>query len=390
MTRSPDNLDPDLERLQRWLLIAWCALLVSASLYPFDWDWHRLFDELRQGFPKLRRWVDPSRRDLIVNLLLYVPLGFIGALLGARSGLTRRLLQPLLGAAFLSLLIEVLQHALGPRDPTLSDWLLNVTSALIGIVLAMLYPLLPISPLSTRLRRLHIGPGLGLLIALWLIAHLAPFVPRLRPGRINAAWETSLAMDLVPSRLLGFFVCYLIIGALMRALIRRESYWPWLASLLLFSLVSRLLFVGQHLSPDEVFGCLLAIPVIVLTRRLPGTQSQPLIFTFACMGIALAGLWPTSEQTETLIFWIPFAELIGGAGDPGALTVLERLFIGIGVAWLAATSGRGGVQRLAVPVGIILCSEILQQWIPGRITDTSDLAAVLIGAALVQATPRTT
>jgi VanZ family protein len=31
--------------------------------------------------------------------------------------------------------------------------------------------------------------------------------------------------------------------------------------------------------------------------------------------------------------------------------------------------------------------EFLQQWVPGRLPDTTDLAALLIGAALVQAAP---
>ena len=32
--------------------------------------------------------------------------------------------------------------------------------------------------------------------------------------------------------------------------------------------------------------------------------------------------------------------------------------------------------------------EFLQQWVPGRLPDPSDFAALLIGAALVQAAPR--
>lgn len=365
-------------------------MVISASLYPFDWDWSRLLAEISSGLPKLRQWVEPSRRDLIVNLLLYVPLGFIGALLGGPRRWISRLLRPLLGAALLSFLIEVLQHGLAPRDPSLADWSLNLASALIGIVLASIYPQLPLRPLSTRLRRLHIGPGLGLLIALWLIAHLAPFVPRLRPGRVTAAWEASLATPISLSHLLGFFVCYLILGALMRALMRSESYWPWFISLVVFSLLARLAFVGQQLSPDEVAGCLLALPFIIFARGLPGMQAQGFFFALSCIGLLLTGLMPTGHVVDTTTLWTPFIELTGGRGDPGAVAVLERLFIGIGIAWLAATSGHGGSRRLAIPAVIIIGCEFLQQWIPGRIADTSDIAALLIGAALVQATPRST
>lgn len=391
MAPQPVKSDPDLERLLRWLLAGWCTLVVSASLYPFDWDLSRLIEELRHGLPKLRQWVDPSRRDLIVNLLLYVPLGFIGALLGTHRSWISRLFRPLLGAALLSFLIEVLQHALPPRDPSLADWLLNLASALTGILLAAIYQLLPMRPLSARLRRFHLGPGLGLLLALWLIAHLAPFVPRLRPGRISAAWETSLAMPITPGKMLGFFICYLILGSLMRTLMRRESYWPWFISLVVGSLAARLAFVGHHLTPDEVIGCLLALPFVIFARGLPGAEAQRFVFALACTGLLVSGLLPasaTGAATDATTSWIPFMELAGielngGAGDPGSLPVLERLFLGIGIAWLAAGSGAGNTRRLAVPVGIVLGCEFLQQWIPGRIPDTSDIAALLIGAALV-------
>ena len=37
--------DPQLVRLQLWLLAGWTVLILSSSLYPFDWDLERLRTE---------------------------------------------------------------------------------------------------------------------------------------------------------------------------------------------------------------------------------------------------------------------------------------------------------------------------------------------------------
>jgi VanZ family protein len=222
------------------LLGGWTALIASASLYPFDGQLRLLTDALIAGLPKLREWRDPSQRDTIVNLLLYVPLGLLGymALEKSRS-VVLRVFLPISAASILSLGVEVAQHALPARDPSLADWIFNIVSAGLGTVLAMLYSALPVRPLSRRLQRLAIGPAPALLVALWLIAHLAPFVPRLRPGRIEAAIETSLAIPFEPGKMFGFFACYLVLGTLVDTLLRRPYFWSALLSLFAVSLGAR-------------------------------------------------------------------------------------------------------------------------------------------------------
>jgi hypothetical protein len=87
--------EPGILRLQAWLLAGWVALVLSASLYPFDWEWGRLLEGIAAGFPRLQEWIPPSRRDTIVNLLLYVPCGLLGALaLDPQLPALRRVLWP--------------------------------------------------------------------------------------------------------------------------------------------------------------------------------------------------------------------------------------------------------------------------------------------------------
>lgn len=398
MIPGSGDRDPLAPRLPAWLLIGWIALVLSASLYPFDWDWGRLSAGLKQGLPRLHEWIPPSRRDTVVNLLLYVPFGLLGALaLDARSGIAGRLVWPVSGAAALSLMVEVAQHALPPRDPALADWVFNTVSAAVGALLAVGWRALPRSrfvPSKGSLGgrgAIETGPAVGVLAALWVAAHLAPFVPRLRPGRVSAAIEASLALELSPSRVLAWLACYLVLAAGLRAVVRWRSFWSVLLTATLASLGLRLLFVGQRLSPDEVLGALVALPAVAILGLGRMRWDPTPVFRAACLAVLAAGLWPIVGSTTVVgatdIAWLPFAELAGAAADPGSLPAIERLFLGIGLAWLAWHSRTRRLSPLLIAFLVALSVEFLQQWIPGRMPDTTDLAALLIGAALVQAAP---
>lgn len=388
--------DPAAPRLPVWLLIGWVGLVLSASLYPFDWDWGRLLAGLRDGLPRLQAWTPPSRRDTVVNLLLYVPFGLLGALaLDARGRGIGRVVWPVLGAAALSLAVEIAQHALPPRDPALSDWVFNTVSAAAGVGLADVWRILPHSRFgvvrnpSTGRGTLDAGAALGVLATLWIAAHLAPFVPRLRPGRVSAALEASLALELSPSRVIAWFACYLVLAAGLRAAVRWRSFWSALLTATVASLGLRLLFVGQQLSPDEVLGALIALPTVALLGMGRLRWDPTPVFRVACLAVLAAGLWPTTATVADVgdTAWLPFAELAGAASDPGSLPAIERLFLGIGLAWLAWSSRTRRLAPLLIAFMVAALVEFLQQWVPGRLPDTTDLAALLIGAALVQAAP---
>ena len=118
------------------LALAWAALIVYASLYPFQWrglpqaaahEWAAL--------PWPRYW---PHFDIAANLLGYLPLGALLFVAGARSGASAAralLLAALLGSA-LSLSMEELQNFVPQRVPSAKDWLLNSAGALAGALLA--------------------------------------------------------------------------------------------------------------------------------------------------------------------------------------------------------------------------------------------------------------
>jgi VanZ family protein len=385
------QLDPYLvasQRLQSWLLLAWAALVLGASLYPFDFDFARFSGAAAAGFAALRHWHAPTRRDLIVNLLAYVPLGLLAALaLRARvTGAAQRWLVATAAGALLSLCIELLQHAIAVRVPSFADWVLNIASTAAGATLAFAFAAIPTRPLAMRLRRLQLNPALALLVVLWLAAHCVPFLPRLRPGRIDSAIDASLALQPAAGAVAGYFAAWLILSAALRTLVRRESFWSLFALVTGISLAARLLFVGQRLTPDECLGLLLALPVILRLRRRTHATSQAPLFGFICIALLVLGLAPFTFAGAWGGFspW-PFPTLAGAAGDPFDLALLERLFLAFGAVWVAAGSAMGLGAGALLLLLIALAGEAAQVWMPGRSADTTEIVMLLAGALLVAA-----
>jgi hypothetical protein len=114
----------------------YAALVVYASLYPFaNWRDQGIAPWSFLGAPLPRYW---SAFDVTLNLLGYVPLGALLALLILRSSHRGApVLAAMLCAGALSLLMEGIQSYLPQRVASREDWLLNTAGAAAGAMLAL-------------------------------------------------------------------------------------------------------------------------------------------------------------------------------------------------------------------------------------------------------------
>lgn len=189
--------------LARPLALLLVALIIYASLYPFD-GW-RLQGGNPLGFlwaPFPRFW---TAFDVSANLLGYVPLGFLTVLVAVRSGSA----WPLLLLAFflpslLSLAMETTQVFLPSRVPSNVDWLLNTAGGLLGSMVAWLLSRTRWLDPWQRWRSHWFEPdahGALVLLALWPVALLYPTSLPFGLGQVWWAVESAAAQALADTAL---------------------------------------------------------------------------------------------------------------------------------------------------------------------------------------------
>ena len=176
---------------------AWVALIVYASLFPFEgWRWPpgaQAWQLLRLAWP---RYFIPF--DIAGNLLAYAPLGGLITLAGLRHG--RGPLAALAGgvltAVALSYAMEVTQHLLPQRVPSLLDWTLNSAGALLGALVMLAARALGLLRRwqVARDRWLdHGNAGALALLVLWPVALLFPTPVPLGLGQVGEVLRDALA-----------------------------------------------------------------------------------------------------------------------------------------------------------------------------------------------------
>lgn len=191
-----------------WLLLAYLALVVYASLYPFGpWTWPPGLTPgglLPLPWPKYSGVFDQQ-----ANLAGYLPLGLLGFAAALRSGIGLRgaLLLGLLPWPLLSLLMETLQYFLPGRVPSQVDWLLNSGGAVLGVLLGLLLNAFGGLRRWHDLREYWFQPnsaGALALLALWPVGLLFPapvplglgqWLPRLQTQAIDLLEGTPWALQ---------------------------------------------------------------------------------------------------------------------------------------------------------------------------------------------------
>ena len=178
------------------LAAAWVALIVYASLFPFDgWRWppgKAVADLLPLVWP---RYFIPF--DITSNLLAYAPLGLLVCVARLRhgAGLAAAMLTALVLGGALSYAMEVAQHLLPQRVPSLLDWLLNTGGAALGALLAALCQWTGLLRWwhDARERWLERGNGGALaLLVLWPVALLFPKPVPLGVGQVGEPLRVGL------------------------------------------------------------------------------------------------------------------------------------------------------------------------------------------------------
>jgi VanZ family protein len=178
------------------LAVACLLLVVYASLYPFEgWRWPPGLAArglVALPWPRFRTGFDDWS-----NLLGYAPLGAVLFAAVARNGgrtgpaLAAGVLLP----ALLSFGLEVTQHFVPGRVPSLRDWALNAAGAVSGSLLSLLAQRSGLFDRWQRVRERWFVPNSGgaiALLVLWPVALLFPPPVPLGLGQVFGELQVAL------------------------------------------------------------------------------------------------------------------------------------------------------------------------------------------------------
>ncbi len=365
-----------------------CALIAYGSLYPFQFVARQSpWGVLAVFASTLHLHFDRGEiHDLIVNLLVYIPVGFF-FVLGEHDHqpLWRRCLKATLAGAAFSLCMETMQYWAAPRTPSLIDWLTNTISTAVGAVLGVAFAHRARQAFDSLSETALGHPSSALFLGILWFATL--FTPD-DWGSAGAASQIRALLatqQLAPGHVLVSFSQWLGIGALIAAIFGRDRA-P--ACLLVAGLTTpvRLFIPGQRPESYEFLGTAAAICVWYMPafgKRL----STGAIAVLLAGGLCVEGLRPWNFTSHASSFhWIPFVSMLGSDDWAPVLLVLFRKAALYGTTvWALARAGTG-VPGATVFVALqLFVLELAQRFLPGRTAETTDaLLAIVLGAILLQ------
>lgn len=297
--------------LARTLAVAYALLVAYACLHPVSgWQASGLpvFDFLFEPWPKYVRG-----EDLVVNVLGFVPLGFVAVpALGQRySTLGRLLVATLIGAA-LSLSVETAQNFLPTRVSSNVDLGCNTLGSLIGAILGSFWGSATFDHDGwlQRWRAQHIIPGrtgdTGLvLVGLWLLTLALPETIVFANGDLRDVFGVPTPLPFAPEGFIRIEAAMvasglLAIGLLLCCMLRSGGTWP-VAVLIALGLAIKSLATSVFLvpgspdvwlTPGTGYGLMGGTLMLALALKLPRIHQHALAGMGLLVATALANLIP--------------------------------------------------------------------------------------------------
>jgi VanZ family protein len=382
-----ENIPSGLSLPMRRIFYLTCALIAYGSLYPFHFVARASpLGVLAVFANSLHVHLDRGEiHDLLVNLLVYVPIGFFYVLDERRHHPAwRRCLNATLAGAVLSLCMETAQYWVEPRAPSLIDLLTNTISAAVGSVLGVAFARRARQAFDSLSETVLGHPSSALFLAiLWAAALFTP-ADWARTGALTHIRAMLAAPYLAPGHIFVSFSHWLGAGALAAAVIGRSRA-PVVLLAACIAMPLRFFIPGQHPELYEFLGVAAALCVWYIPALQKRLSTGRIAFLLV-VGLCVDGMRPWSFSSHAAGFeWVPFVSMLNSPDWAPTLLVLFRKCAIYGTAvWAIARAGTG-ILRASMFTGALLAGlELAQMFLPGRTAETTDpLLALILGVILL-------
>lgn len=365
--------------MRRFLLLA-VAFIAYGSLYPFHFEFteqaaHPLLTVWR-GWPL--SWDRFIVRDVVLNVVLYAPVGFALATLARRRHSRAVSTAAAIAVVFaLSTSMELLQVYVPGRDPSSLDVLTNTIGGAIGAAAAILS--------DRRIRGLKLrkpSAPAAIILALWALQEFYPFLPDI--GRTHVSESLHAAFNLRDLRVSDVWLGvgeWLALGAAMRFAFGHART-AWFVSLMIVGMGAQMTIAGRNLSAWEPISAAIAL---LLWHFIPRGQHAKWFAWILGSGIILRQLEPFYFLSVPQGFsWIPFAATFQSSREFSIAVVARKAFDYGATIFLLRQAGWKYLSAVGLVVLVLAATEAIQTYLPGRTPEITDPAlALLIAAVLV-------
>jgi VanZ family protein len=352
----------------RQLLLVLVLLILYGSFYP----WHFV---AVPGHPFLQPVSFADKRDFILNLWIYIPLGALAFWAFPGPGILRWIVPVCLGLA-LSTFVELVQSVVPTRVSSLADILANGLGTVVGMFLANWAQSAPLWLSRWALRRSREA----FLLACWTAYLVFPLMP---VHGLYGLLTNARAFQNNPFQgyaLIVWTVSWVVVWELIPKAFVQDQFGN-VSGLLLLLLPARLFLILRVLTKAEMAGALLAVCVtpLVRARRIPPWA----LATALLIAVAIRGLTPFEFSASPAHFsWIPFGAALASEWQPAALILISKLFWYGSAIWALDRCGLGLGWSGALLAVFLLALEMVQRYMPAHVPEITDpLLALGLAAA---------
>lgn len=364
-------------RTMKSLWIVFLVLATVGSVYPFDFQLSGLDGTTLEALLRTCCGV-PGRGDLLGNVMLFLPVGFVGILaLGYELPLLRAFVIVCVVGGVTALLLQVAQIFLPSRDENLQDVAWNVLGVVIGSVLALRAG--NFSRLSGRhLEQLSLVPLT--LICAWLVYKLMPFVPSIDLQSIKDSLKPLLYKPLSITDVVHDVVAWLCVAYLLQNVRTDKRLHGFLPALIAGVLLLEVLIVDNVVDKSNVVGALVAVLAWwVLQQSTRRPEGALLLFLFGML--ALTGIAPFNPRLEPVAFgWLPFQGFLEGSMYVNAQSAAAKVFLYGSLVYLLWRARVSIVSGIVIAFSFVLGIEFAQIYLVGRTPELTDPLLVIFAA----------
>ncbi|HTV89468.1 MAG TPA: VanZ family protein [Stellaceae bacterium] len=357
------------------------AVILHGSLYPYH------FKVPPEGIGAvatlLASWKDlgKSYGDIVANILLYMPFGFLIALTIRRGRIGRVLVATVVGMA-LCTGIELAQYYDVGRVDNMSDVYFNTLGSALGataaVVIGRLARHLPAADVAGK-------PVPVLLLVAMLGYHLFPYVPTIDLHKYWVALRPLIiAPRLPPYDVLRYAALWLTANCLIGSIVGYARSRVVAPLFMAAVFAAKVAITNLIVTPAEAIGAPLALLLWLAVGR---HRRFAMVLTAAvlCASIVIGRLQPLHFLPTARAFaWLPFRGFLHGSIRIGTMALMEKFFLYGSLIWLAAETLMPLWLATLLVALLLFATSLAETYLPGRSAEITDaVMALIIGLVIL-------